>query len=63
MLYEFTIEYYFAKYNTGEIYKDEFRTGILYAIDYQSAINKLRSIDNEYVSTKNMTFKEIMKER
>lgn len=55
----FTIEYYYEKYHTGTVNCDKARTAVVFAKNKQEAIAKVRSVDDLFISIKNMTFEEI----
>ena len=58
-MFEFTIEYCFERYHTGNINTQDTRTAIIYADSRDEAIAKLEKVDNDYIFAKNISFREM----
>ena len=58
-MFEFTIEYYFERYHTGEINTKDTREAVIYAHSKCGAIEKVKKVDNDYLCSKKISFSEI----
>lgn len=57
-MYKFTIEYYYEKCCKDDMKFIETRIGVVYARNKTEAIEKLKKVDENYITFKDLTFEE-----
>lgn len=58
-MYKFTVEYYYRRYQTGELNTEVTRTAILFANDRPEAFKKISQADGDFICSKRIMFEEM----